>query len=301
MAQFSLAVTALEHESSFAKAYAKGINKKDYWSYFYDDSMDLIAKLPTIAAKIYRNIYKDGKVAAVQKDKDYAYNFSNQLGFGENKDFVDLMRLYLVIHSDHEGGNVSAHTTHLVGSALSSPFLSLSAGLQGLAGPLHGLANQEVLNWLTEMKKTIGNDLSDENIKKYLWDTLNGGRVVPGYGHAVLRKTDPRYVSQREFALKKLPEDPMFQLVSQVYKIAPGVLTEHGKTKNPYPNVDAHSGVLLQYYGLTEANYYTVLFGVSRALGVLPQLIIDRAVGAPIERPKSFSTEKYAELVGAKL
>jgi citrate synthase len=162
-------------------------------------------------------------------------------------------------------------------------------------------ANQEVLNWLTKMKETVGSDLSDANITKYLWDTLNSGRVVPGYGHAVLRKTDPRYISQREFALRKLPEDPMFKLVSQVYKIAPGVLTEHGKTKNPYPNVDAHSGVLLQYYGLTEASYYTVLFGVSRALGVLPQLIWDRALGAPIERPKSFSTEAYAKLVGATL
>jgi len=301
MAQFSIAVTALEHESSFAKAYAKGINKKEYWTHTFEDSMDLIAKLPTIASKIYRNVFKDGKVAPIQADKDYGFNLANQLGFGENKDFVDLMRLYLVIHSDHEGGNVSAHTTHLVGSALSSPMLSLAAGLNGLAGPLHGLANQEVLNWLTEMKKSVGDDLSDESIKNYLWSTLKAGRVVPGYGHAVLRKTDPRYMSQREFALKKLPDDPMFKLVSQVYNIAPGVLTEHGKTKNPYPNVDAHSGVLLQYYGLTEAQYYTVLFGVSRALGVLPQLIIDRAVGAPIERPKSFSTAKYAELVGMTL
>lgn len=91
------------------------------------------------------------------------------------------------------------------------------------------------------MKESVGNDLSDQSITKYLWETLNSGRVVPGYGHAVLRKTDPRYVSQREFALRKLPEDPMFKLVSQVYKIAPGVLTEHGKTKNPYPNVDAVS------------------------------------------------------------
>lgn len=296
MAQFSLAVTALEHESSFAKAYAKGINKKEYWGHTFEDSMDLIAKLPTIAARIYQNVFKGGKVAAVQKDKDYAFNFANQLGFGENKDFIELMRLYLTIHTDHEGGNVSAHTTHLVGSALSSPFLSLAAGLNGLAGPLHGLANQEVLNWLTEMKKQIGNDLSDEKITEYLWSTLNSGRVVPGYGHAVLRKTDPRYMAQRKFALEKMPNDPMFNLVSQVYKIAPKVLTEHGKTKNPYPNVDAHSGVLLQYYGLTESSYYTVLFGVSRAIGVLPQLIIDRAVGAPIERPKSFSTEKWIEL-----
>lgn len=304
MAQFSMAVTALEQTSSFARAYAKGVHKKDYWGYTFEDSMDLIAKLPTIAARIYQNVFKGGKVAPVQKDKDYSFNFANQLGFGNNNDFVELLRLYLTIHTDHEGGNVSAHTTHLVGSALSSPFLSLAAGLNGLAGPLHGLANQEVLNWLTEMKKVIGDDLSDEAITKYLWDTLNAGRVVPGYGHAVLRKTDPRYTAQRKFAQGKpkiplpavgrigltarlaehMPEDPMFQLVSQVYKIAPKVLTEHGKTKNPYPNVDAHSGVLLQYYGLTEANYYTVLFGVSRAIGVLPQLIIDRAVGAPIER-----------------
>lgn len=100
-------------------------------------------------------------------------------------------------------------------------------------------ANQEVLNWLQKMKKTIGNDLSDKAIADYLWATLKAGQVVPGYGHAVLRKTDPRYLSQREFALRHLPDDPMFKLVSQVYKIAPGVLTEHGKTKNPYPNVDA--------------------------------------------------------------
>ncbi|WDK09284.1 hypothetical protein CGRA01v4_00562 [Colletotrichum graminicola] len=299
MAQFSLAVTALEHTSSFAKAYAKGVNKKDYWGYTFEDSMDLIAKLPTIAARIYQNVFKGGKVAPVQKDKDYSFNFANQLGFGNNEDFVELLRLYLTIHTDHEGGNVSAHTTHLVGSALSSPFLSVAAGLNGLAGPLHGLANQEVLNWLTEMKKSIGDDLSDKAITDYLWSTLNAGRVVPGYGHAVLRKTDPRYSAQREFALstEKMPNDPMFQLVSQVYKIAPEVLNQHGKTKNPYPNVDAHSGVLLQYYGLTEANYYTVLFGVSRAIGVLPQLIIDRALGAPIERPKSFSTAKWAEIV----
>ncbi|KAL6720235.1 citrate (Si)-synthase [Lecanora helva] len=301
MAQFSLAVTALEHESAFAKAYAKGMPKSEYWSHTFEDSIDLIAKLPTIAARIYQNVYKSGKVAAVQKDQDYSFNFANQLGFADNKDFVELMRLYLTIHTDHEGGNVSAHTTHLVGSALSSPMLSLSAGLNGLAGPLHGLANQEVLNWLQKMKKAVGSDLSDKAITDYLWSTLKSGQVVPGYGHAVLRKTDPRYVSQREFALKHLPDDPMFKLVSQVYKIAPGVLTEHGKTKNPFPNVDAHSGVLLQYYGLTEASYYTVLFGVSRAIGVLPQLIIDRAVGAPIERPKSFSTDAWAKLVGASL
>lgn len=296
MAQFSIAVTALESESKFAKAYAQGVAKKDYWNYTFEDSLDLLGKLPVIASKIYRNVFKDGKVSQVDPNADYGKNLAQLLGY-QNKDFVELMRLYLTIHSDHEGGNVSAHTTHLVGSALSSPYLSLAAGLNGLAGPLHGRANQEVLEWLFKLREEVNGDYSKETIEKYLWDTLNSGRVVPGYGHAVLRKTDPRYTAQREFALKHFPDYELFKLVSTIYEVAPGVLTKQGKTKNPWPNVDSHSGVLLQYYGLTEASFYTVLFGVSRAFGVLPQLIIDRAVGASIERPKSFSTEKYIQLV----
>ncbi|KAL0095085.1 citrate synthase [Phycomyces blakesleeanus] len=290
MSQFSVAVNALQHDSQFAKAYSQGIHKSKYWDTTFEDTMDLIAKLPKVAARIYRNVYADGKMASIDADKDYSYNFSKLLGFEGNKDFVELMRLYLTIHSDHEGGNVSAHTTHLVGSALSDPYLSFAAGLNGLAGPLHGLANQEVLRWTLNLKEAVGVDASEEEIKKYLWKTLNGGQVVPGYGHAVLRKTDPRYTAQREFALKHLPDDPLFGLVSKLYHIIPGVLTEHGKTKNPWPNVDAHSGVLLQYYGLKEQDYYTVLFGVSRALGVTSQLIWDRALGMPLERPKSYST-----------
>lgn len=296
MAQFSMAVTALESESKFAKAYAQGVNKKDYWSYTFEDSLNLLGKLPVIASKIYRNIFKDGKISSIDPNADYGKNLATLLGY-ENKDFVDLMRLYLTIHSDHEGGNVSAHTTHLVGSALSSPYLSLAAGLNGLAGPLHGRANQEVLEWLFKLRDEVNGDYSKETIEKYLWDTLNSGRVIPGYGHAVLRKTDPRYTAQREFALEHFPNYELFNLVSTIYEVAPKVLAEHGKTKNPWPNVDSHSGVLLQYYGLTEASFYTVLFGVARAFGVLPQLIIDRAVGAPIERPKSFSTEKYKQLI----
>ncbi|QLL32130.1 hypothetical protein HG536_C02985 [Torulaspora globosa] len=296
MAQFSIAVTALESESKFAKAYAQGVAKKDYWNYTFEDSLDLLGKLPVIASKIYRNVFKDGKIGEIDANADYGKNLAQLLGY-PNKDFVELMRLYLTIHSDHEGGNVSAHTTHLVGSALSSPYLSLAAGLNGLAGPLHGRANQEVLEWLFKLREEVNGDYSKETIEKYLWDTLNAGRVVPGYGHAVLRKTDPRYTAQREFALKHFPDYELFKLVSTIYEVAPGVLQKQGKTKNPWPNVDSHSGVLLQYYGLTEASFYTVLFGVSRAFGVLPQLIIDRAVGAPIERPKSFSTEKYIQLV----
>jgi len=127
-------------------------------------------------------------------------------------------------------------------------------------------------------------------LKDALWDTLKSGQVIPGYGHAVLRKTDPRYLAQREFALKHLPNDPLFKLVSDIYEVAPGILKEHGKAKNPWPNVDAHSGVLLQYYGLTQERFYTVLFGVSRALGVLANHVTARYLGLPIERPKSLDS-----------
>ncbi|KAI9026203.1 citrate synthase-like protein [Hyaloraphidium curvatum] len=300
MSQLSLAVTALQHESSFAKAYASGVGKSQYWEYVYEDSMDLIAKLPLVAARIYRNVYKDGKLGEIDPNLDWSANFAKLLGYNDPK-FIELMRLYMTIHTDHEGGNVSAHTCHLVGSALSDPYLSFAASMNGLAGPLHGLANQEVLRFILKMRDEVGTNPSDEDIKNYLWKLLKSGQVVPGYGHAVLRKTDPRYTCQREFALKHLPTDPMFKLVSQLYNIVPGVLTEQGKTKNPWPNVDAHSGVLLQvgslwrqgrpfraahvrspqHYNFVEQDYYTVLFGVSRALGVLNGLIWARIYGLP--------------------
>jgi citrate synthase len=154
-------------------------------------------------------------------------------GGKENEGFQDLLRLYLALHGDHEGGNVSAHATHLVGSALSDPFLSYSAGLQGLAGPLHGLAAQEVLRWIIQMKDAIPDSYSDQDVKDYLWKTLKSGRVVPGYGHAVLRKPDPRFEALMDFAAARpeIANDPVFALVKKNSDIAPGVLTEHGKVR----------------------------------------------------------------------
>ena len=290
MTQLSAALLAMQPESKFAKAYQEGVHKTKIWEYAFEDSMDIIARLPAVCSAIYRRTFKDGKLIAADSSLDWAGNFAHMMG--HDSDAVkELMRLYMTIHVDHEGGNVSAHTTHLVGSALSDPYLSLVAGLNGLAGPLHGLANQEVLKWLNETREKVGDDASKEQLTQFVWDTLKSGRVVPGYGHGVLRKTDPRYTCQREFALKHLPDDPMFKLVGKLFEVVPSVLTETGKVKNPWPNVDAHSGVLLQYYGITEENFYTVLFGASRAIGVLSQLTLSRASGYPIERPKSVTSE----------
>jgi len=294
MTQFSIGILAMQTGSKFAKAYADGVNKSKYAEVVLEDCLDLIARLPRVAALIYRNTYKDGKIPDHDSSLDYAKNFNHMLGYSNHAEFDELMRLYLVIHSDHEGGNASAHTSHLVGSTLSDPYLSFAASMNALAGPLHGLANQEVLKWILDLQTKFqkeGKQVNEETIKAFAWETLKGGKVIPGYGHAVLRKTDPRYSSQREFALKYMPNDPLFKIVGTIYEVVPAVLKEHGKTKNPFPNVDAHSGVLLYHYGFTQESYYTVLFGVSRALGVLSQLYWSRALGFPLERPKSMTSE----------
>lgn len=302
MTQLVMGLMALQPGSKFHHAYHTGAKKTELWEHALDDTLDIVAKLPIIAAQVFNNVYNGGRVIAADPSLDWSGNYAHMLGFND-KNFHELMRLYLTIHSDHEGGNVSAHTTHLVHSALSDPYLAYAAGLNGLAGPLHGLANQEVLAWLNKTVKALGpnwQNATKDDLAKYVWSTLNAGQVVPGFGHAVLRKTDPRYTCQREFALKHLPNDPLFGLVSKLYDVIPKVLTEHGKTKNPWPNVDAHSGVLLVHYGLTQHDYYTVMFGVSRALGALSQVVWDRILGLPIERPKSVTTEWIKEFIGTK-
>lgn len=299
MTQFSCAVMALQTESVFSAAYRKGLNKKDYWDVMYEDVMNLIARLPRVAAYIYRRTYKNNVHIEPDPKLDWAANFAHMLGY-DNYDMKRLMRLYLTIHADHEGGNVSAHTTHLVGSALSDAYLSFAAGMNGLAGPLHGLANQEVVRWILDLKAYYGGVPTKEQIQEYVHKTLSEGKVVPGYGHAVLRKTDPRFMAQMEFAKENMPDDENVRIVHMLYDVVPDLLSQIQKIKNPWPNVDAHSGALLIHYGMVEYDFYTVLFGVSRSLGVLASLLWDRALGAPLERPGSVTTEGMKKLAMKK-
>lgn len=291
MTMFVTGVMALQTESCFAKRYAQGMSKKDYWDATFDDSLILLARLPRLAAYIYRRKYHQGEDITPDGMMDWSGNLAHMLGFNDNK-FKELMRLYMTIHADHEGGNVSAHTTHLVGSALSDPYLAYAAGMNGLAGPLHGLANQEVIKWIFEMQEKLGTDLpTHDQIENYVRETLAQGKVVPGYGHAVLRQTDPRFTAQMEFGKKYMREDKLCRTVWKIYEVVPPILESLGKVKNPWPNVDAHSGALLVHFGMKEYEFYTVLFAVSRAMGVLASLIWDRALNMPLERPKSVTTE----------
>ena len=293
MVMLSSAVLSMQRDSKFARYYnSPKFNKTDAWAYMYEDGCDLVARLPEIAAFIYRYHYKGCDIITSNPDLDLGANFAYMMGIDPPYD--DVSRMYFIVHSDHESGNVSAHTTHLVASALSDAYYSYSAGLNGLAGPLHGLASQEVLRWIIGFQKRLnGEEPTKENVTKALWDTLNAGQVIPGYGHAVLRVTDSRYTALREFCLNTpgLKEDPLFKLGSILYETAPGVLAEHGKTKNPWPNVDAQSGIIQAFYGVQEYDFYTVLFAVGRSIGTMANITWDRALSYPLERPKSVTTE----------
>merc|ERR1719335_1243698 len=217
------------------------------------------------------------------------------LGVTNDPKFYDALRLYLTLHADHEGGPVSAHTVH---SALSDPYLSWAAGNNGLAGPLHGLANQECLLWLNETMEALkGKEITVEVVSEFAKKTLAEGKVIPGFGHAVLRNTDPRYVLEHEFTKKNMPNDPTFKLADACLAAIPPVLKASGKAKNPWPNVDALSGTILKFYGMTEAEYYTVTFAASRVMGIATQLVWARLLNLPIERPKSVPTEFLVKAV----
>ncbi len=290
MTQLSVGILAMQNTSVFAQRYTSGMNKSEYWDATYEDTMNLVARLPRVAAYIFRRVYHQNNQILPDISLDWGGNFAHMLGF-EDEGFKEYMRLFLTIHADHEGGNGSAHTTHLVGSMLSDPYLSLSAGMNALSGPLHGLANQEVVRWILKMVDTLGTSKpTREQIADYVKSTLASGRVIPGYGHAVLRKPDPRFMAQRQFAEDNIHDSDLVEIVWKIFDVVPNILSGLGKVKNPWPNVDAHSGAILIHYGLKEYNYYTVIFGVSRALGVLAAQCWSRALGLPLERPKSVTT-----------
>ena len=298
MILFTQAVMALARDSAFTRKYHEGMKKDAYWEPALEDSINLTAKLPVIAAFIYRYKYFGEKKKPRYNPKlDYGANFAKMMDVADRKGYAELSRLYFILHSDHESGNVSAHLTHLAGSSLADIYSSFSAGLCGLAGPLHGLANQECLAWLLDVHKKFGGVPSRDDLYKFAWDTLNSGKVIPGYGHGVLRVIDPRFVTQMEFARKRFPDDELLRLADMVLDVVPTVLREQGKAKNPAPNVDAISGTLQHYYGVREFDFYTVLFGVGRALGVTANYVWARGLGQPIERPKSVTTKMLEEAV----
>ncbi|ORM40925.1 putative 4-hydroxy-3-methylbut-2-en-1-yl diphosphate synthase [Babesia sp. Xinjiang] len=283
MTQYVVAIAALQTESIFRKAYNEKKYKRDTaWKLVLEDALNLIAKNPLIVGYIYRRTFvdkmiTDGKGMVYDPQQDYAANVARMVGI-DTPEFHDMMRLYIAVHADHEGGNVSAHSAQLIGSALSDPYFCFAGALAGLSGPLHGLANQECLSWLKKLVAELdGQEINVGTVTKFAQDTLKKGYVIPGYGHAVLRVEDPRHTAFVEFAHKKFPDDPLVKVLDVCLQAIPSVLAATGKVKNPHPNVDCSTGVLLSHFGLTQPDMYTVFFGISRAVGIMAQLVLFHA------------------------
>lgn len=291
MAMLNTAVLAMEKESVFRKNYDKGLSKEDFWKPMLEDGLSLIAKLPAIGAGVYKIRFQKSGLIEPDGSLDWGANFAHMLGLNDPDGNVKkLMRLYLMLHCDHEGGNASAFTSLTIGSTLSDLYYAVSGGLNALAGPLHGLANQECLKFVLEIRDKFGGAPSRDELEQLCWDRLKNGRVIPGYGHAVLRCPDPRFTAFMNFGKEHIENDDVFHIVETLFDVVPEVLKKHGKAKNPWPNVDAASGALLYHYGLREFSYYTVLFSISRSMGIISQIVINRALGIPIMRPKSVTT-----------
>ena len=296
MTMFNLGILAMQNESIFRKKYDEGMHKDEFWEYILEDGIQLIAKLPELGAGIYRMRFNKGDRIDSNDSLDWSSNFVHMMGMIDQGDnFRKLMKLYFMLHCDHEGGNVSAFASHTVASALSDPFYSVSAGLNGLAGPLHGLANQECLKFVLDVHDHFNGAPSTEQLRDFCWNRLKSGQVIPGYGHAVLRCPDPRFTAFINFGREHIKDDDVFNIVNSLFDVAPKVLAEQGKAKNPWPNVDAASGSLLYHYGLKEFNFYTVLFSISRSMGMIAQMVWERALGIPITRPKSVTTDWIKE------
>jgi len=296
MAMFNTAVLAMEKESVFRSHYDEGINKNDFWKPTLEDGIRLIAKLPALGAGVYRMRFEKGDLISPDQSLDWGANYAHMLGLdNSDNNLKKLMRLYLMLHCDHEGGNASAFTSLTIGSTLSDLYYAVSGGLNALAGPLHGLANQECLKFVLEIKDEFGGAPPKKELEELCWNRLQNGRVIPGYGHAVLRCPDPRFTAFINFGKEHIKNDDVFSIVENLFEVVPKVLQKHGKAKNPWPNVDAASGALLYHYGLKEFSYYTVLFSISRSMGIISQIVLNRALGIPIMRPKSVTTNWLKE------
>jgi citrate synthase len=299
MTLFSAAILALEKESEFTARYNRGLAKDDAWKPALDDALDLIARVPEVAAGIYRIRYWKGPRISRAPDLDWAAGFAHMLGYDDDG-FRAYLRLATVVQSDHEGAHASALTAHTVGSVLSNVYLAASSAMNALAGPLHGLASQVCLEWVLAAIDRYNGQPSDEEIREYASESIRAGRVIPGYGHAVLRGQDPRYLAILAFGEKECPRDRVFKTVVAMSRVIPSVLIEEGKAKNPWPNVDAINGSVFYHYGITEIPFYTVFFGAALTLGIASQYVLNRALGTPITRPRSISTQRIRTLVSGE-
>ncbi len=291
MTMLSVATLAMRRESVFSARYAAGMSRQDHWRATLEDALNLIARLPVIAGGIYRHFVKLRPLVLPESTGGYVDYFARLLDMDAGSGgFREFLRRFIIVHSDHEGANASVLTGRIVNSTLSDVYYSLSGAMNCLAGPLHGLANQDSVKFALEIRERFDGVPTDAALEKFIRDRLAANKVIPGFGHAVLRDQDPRYLILQALGREVCPQDPLFQISERLAAIVPPLLQEQGKANNPYPNIDGISGILLYHFGMRELSFYTVMFSVAQSLGLCAQLVLARALNFPIFRPKSVTT-----------
>lgn len=260
---------------------------------YKEDCLNLIAKLPSLAAVLINYHAGWGETPQSKPELGYMKNFAQMLNVpGANHEMLaDVLRIFNILHFDHGGGNLSAFTSKAVASGLQNLYASIAAGMTALGGPLHGRANQDCLLFVQKMLKELGPDASDDEVEKKVRDLLEHSEKVFGFGHAVLRVEDPRATIFYDYGKQHFEKDPLFQMALKLRDHGSKVLQENPKISDPHPNVDAISGTILSAVGFSASEYFTVLFGVARSVGIAIQIVYERTVarngkGLPIVRPK---------------
>lgn len=267
---------------------AAGFNmRKDY----REDALDLIAKVPSIAAAVINTHGGFGKTT-FRSDLGYIENFAAMLRIPKaHPQLGEVLSLFNILHYDHGGGNLSAFVGKAVASGLEDMYGSIAAAMLALSGPRHGRANEECLHFVQDVLKEVNNAPTPLNVEQVLRHKLAKGELLFGFGHAVLRVEDPRATIQYALAEKIAPDSPLVKTALALRTAGPIVLKENPKISNPYPNVDAISGTLLTTVNFPYPAYYPVLFGLARTVGISIQIIYERlearnGKGTPIVRPK---------------
>lgn len=268
---------------------------------YKEDCLNVIAKMPHLAATVINHHAGWGKTPSPGADLGYMENFVHMLqrkeGKRADKDLEQVFTLFNILHYDHGGGNLSAFVGKAVASGLEDMYGSLSASLCALAGPRHGKANQDCLHFVEAVLKELGENATEAEVEALIRKRLAAGDLVFGFGHAVLRVEDPRATVQYEYVEKHYPNHPLVKIARHLRLVGPKVLSENPKISNPYPNVDAISGTLLTAAGFGYPEYFTVLFGLSRCVGIAIQIVYERlearsGKGTPIVRPKYLYKDK---------
>tara|TARA_B100000927_G_scaffold151789_1_gene122333 strand:+ start:395 stop:1561 length:1167 start_codon:yes stop_codon:yes gene_type:complete len=256
-----------------------------------DDALNLVARMPRLMGLMFR--YREGRTDNIPVDdvsKSLVDRFVETLDLSDvdQQKMARVVSTYLVLHMDHGGGNLSTFTGKSIASGKATVYSAIAGAMNALSGPLHGRANQSCLEFVLK----VGTD-DESEVEEFVRNELTQGRPVYGFGHAVLSVEDPRASAQFELGEQICPDDENFKVIKMLRKVAPRVLAENKKIRNPNANVDIASGALLHHVGLEDPTYYTTLFGWARVAGIGAQIVDERVNmrngrGVPIYRPKYF-------------